>query len=785
MKKDERENTHVDPQTSAEDVSKEEVKKEDMPGNKEEAETGADASDKPVDDGIQAEKKTEDEVTETESQSADAPEEKKSDDQEISVEKEENEPAGSAPVPEEMQAADDEKTQKNTTEEGKPAEEIKESAPVNENEEVAGTAIMEENVSEAEKPAEEGKEPSKDETAKKEESTPEKEQPSEEIKAPVSEQEATTEEASKEDSDTTQDDNDQEEEEDHEVHLDYHNYSKKQMVQVVESLLKDDNFNQLGLILKEIKVAYDELFEQERKEAYDKYLEEGGEKDGFEFKPEDLDNRFLNAYNTLRERRSQYYNSLERQKEQNLETKQAILEKLREIVDSEETVASMNTLKEIQQEWKSVGPVPSAFLKSLWANYNALIDRFYDQRSIYFELKELDRKKNLEQKIELCEKAEGLDAIENIKEAIKQLNELHEEFKYIGPVPQEDQERVWQRFKTASDKIYAKRKNYYEDLKKELDVNLVAKEALAERVQPFSDFISEKISDWNAKTKEILALQKEWEAIGGLPKEKAKKVNKAFWSAFKTFFNHKGVFFKKIDESRKENLILKQDLLAKAEELKDSDDFAATSEELKKLQRQWKEIGPVPEKNRNEIFQKFKEACDHFFNRRRAQSEKMEQDYVVNLKKKEELCDELEKMQEQEEVDIERIKEIEEQWGGIGYVPRSNIKSIQKRYTEAVSKLVEDLDITDTEKHQLKFSAQFSKAKYGPGSERMIQKKEGILRRQISKLENDINVWKNNIDFFADSKNANKLKEEFKGKIDSAKKELKGLKEQLKMISNI
>jgi len=585
--------------------------------------------------------------------------------------------------------------------------------------------------------------------------------------------------------DSPQESSREEEEKEEEHHLDYSNYTKKQMVQVLETLLKDDNVAQVGKVLKEIKKPFDQLVAQERKDAFDKYIADGGEKDGFEYRGDELDGRFHLAYNKLRDRKNEYYNSLEIRKEQNLKTKLDILEKLRHLVDSEETGASIKDLKELQVQWKDVGPVPSSQLKSLWANYNALLDRFYDNRSIYFELKELDRKKNYDLKIELCEKAEELSKQENIREVIRQLNELHEEFKHIGPVPKDDQDVVWERFKAASDSIYAKRKDYFEKLKEELKVNQVAKEALVEKVIPFQGFNSEKISDWNAKTKEIIAIQKEWEAIGSLPKDKAKKINKQFWSAFKGFFNNKGQFFKKIDEARKDNLKLKQELVDKAESLKDSDDFRKTSEELKKLQRDWKNIGPVPEKHRNEIYDKFKKACDHFFNRRRANSEVIEKEYEENLKLKEGLCEEMEKMVKEGQVDLERVKEIEAKWSEIGYVPRNSIKTIHRRYTEVIEAITKDMDVSEEEKHKLRFKAQFSNMNFGPGSERLIQKKEGALRRQISNLENDINLWKNNIDFFASSKNADKLKKDFQVKIDKANDQLKNLKEQLKIISNI
>jgi hypothetical protein len=586
-------------------------------------------------------------------------------------------------------------------------------------------------------------------------------------------------------SDSVSEQGDQSFEVETEQHLDYSNYNKKQLVQVLESLAGEDNFSQIGRILKETKKAYDDLHADERKAAYDKYIEDGGEKDGFEYKLDELDQRFQKAHDKLRDRRNQFLNNLEASKEDNLQKKQALLDRLRDLVDSEETGSSLKVLKDIQTKWREIGPVPPAQLKNLWANYNALLDRFYDNRSIYFELKELDRKKNYDLKIELCERAEQLASGEDLGELIRQLNDLHEEFKHIGPVPAEVQDVIWERFKTASDKIYIRRKEHYEILKESLRANLVAKEAISEKIAAFSSFESDRIAEWNEKTKEIIQLQKEWESIGGIPKEKAKKVNKQFWSAFKAFFGKKGAFFKKIEEERKENLRMKQELLDKAEALKDSEDFRSASEELKKLQVRWKEIGPVPEKFRNEIFNKFKKACDHFFSRRRSKSEHTEQEYNKNLAKKTALCGELEELSKTGKVDMARVKAIESEWAEIGFVPKENIKSIQRRYTEAIEKITGAVGISENEKYKLRFMAQFNPSSYGPGADRMLQKKEGVLRRKISTLENDINVWKNNIDFFTSSKNADRLKREFQVKIDEANAELKNLKEQLKVISNI
>ncbi|MCC5928841.1 MAG: DUF349 domain-containing protein [Cyclobacteriaceae bacterium] len=597
---------------------------------------------------------------------------------------------------------------------------------------------------------------------------------------PVADNAEESKEAGTEDKETQE----PEEHEEETVELDYTSYSKKQLVQVLEALLKEEDYSKLGRILKEVKPVYDEMLQTEKDAALRKFVEGGGEADGFEFTFDELDHRFTAAYNELRERRSKFYNSLEEQKERNLAAKMAILEKLRGIVDSDETQASVKEIKDIQEEWKNVGPVPPQQVKNLWANYNALIDRYYDKRSIYFELKELDRKKNLEIKNEIVDKAERLSQLDNIKDAIKDLNDLHEEFKHVGPVPADEQEALWQRFKTASDAVYARRKEFYDSLKDELNKNLEAKQVLADKVQEFSDFNSDKITDWNAKTKAILELQKQWEAIGGLPREAAREVNKKFWNAFKSFFNHKGQFFKKIEESRLDNLKQKEALVEKAEAVKDSEDFAGTAEELKNLQRQWKEIGPVPERFRNQVYDKFKAACDHFFNRKRESTGQSEKEYEQNLKKKKAICEEIQKLIDSDSIKFEDLEQYIEDWSSIGFVPKNSMKSIQNKLVEVIEAAIEKAGFSEEEENKLRFSAKFSKIKFGPNADRMIQKKENSLRRQIAKLENDISLWKNNMSFFAESKTADKLKADVSKKIERASKELEELEEQLRAITN-
>lgn len=567
--------------------------------------------------------------------------------------------------------------------------------------------------------------------------------------------------------------------------IDYSHSNKNELLKAIEALSHETDYRKIDRHIKALRAAMDDIKHAEQDVALQKFIADGGDAIDFDFKDDETIAAFEKHYKGIKEKRSKHYQELEKQKDHNLNAKNNLLEKLRQLVDSEENVASIESLKALQKEWKAIGPVPGAQVKSLWANYNALMDRFYDNRSIHFELKELDRKKNLEAKFELCERAEHLVQNENIKEAIKELNDLHEEFKHIGPVPKVEQEPLWQRFKAASDQLYDKRRTYIEQLKKDLSGNAEKKKELADKVQPYTQYDSESISDWNAKTKEIIAIQKEWEKIGGLPRDEARDINKTFWKAFKGFFSNKNAFFKRLEGRREENLKQKLELVEKAEALKDSTDWNNAAKSLKQLQVAWKEIGPVPEKHRNDIYKKFKTACDHFFQNKREQGSHIEEEYKANLKAKKEICAKIENISEKDADAEAALYDLLDEWDNIGFVPKDSIKPIQNQLLEALDKYAKHTKLSDEEKNELKLTVQLHKIKSGPNADRRIQQKENGIRKQISQLENDIVLWKNNLEFFAQSRTADKLKKEFDEKIANAKEEIVNLKQQLKIVRNI
>jgi hypothetical protein len=565
--------------------------------------------------------------------------------------------------------------------------------------------------------------------------------------------------------------------------IDLSGLSKVELLDLLKEKLSHGISAKLDKIVNELKAAFEELYVKEREEALQQFLGDGGSADDFSFRGSEVDKAFNALFNDFRQQLSSIRKEAEKQKEKNLQTKTELLNKLRDLVDGEETTLSMAAVKAIQETWKTIGPVPLAQSKNLWASFNALMDRFYDNRSIYFELKELDRKKNLESKLELCEKAEGLKEVEDLKEAIRILNELHEEFKHLGPVPREEQEQVWVRFKAASDVIYDRRKEFFDGQKDVIKKNLVEKEELIVKLAPFGEYKGDRIKDWNTKTKEILEIQKAWEKIGAIPKESGKEINKAFWSLFKQFFHNKNLFFKELDEVRAANQKKAEELITQAQELQANTNWQATANQLVKLQQEWKALGPTPEKNRDSLYKRFKEACDTFFENRRTSTKDSNTEFDGNLTKKQEIITQIiELTKKGESLEESKLSSLVAEFNAIGFVPRKNIKEIQAKFKDAVDAYLEKLGGKGGDKDDFLFRLNLNRLQADPNSVKTLNKKEHGIRKQITDLENSITLWRNNLDFFAASKTADKLREQFDVKIQKAEEEIDKLKKKLTIL---
>ena len=470
-----------------------------------------------------------------------------------------------------------------------------------------------------------------------------------------------------------------------------------------------------------------------------------------------------------------------------LKKKKEIIRVLRELVNGVENKDTFNNVKDLQNAWKDIGNLNNSKDKSLWTTYNALLDRFYDNRSIYFELKDLDRKKNLELKNAICEKAEKLVNNSNIMRAVSSLNELHAEFKHIGPVDRDKQEDIWNRLKNASDEVYKKKKDFISNIKESLNENLEKKSKLLDEINKIKNFKSDKFKEWNNKTKEVLSLKDKWNSIGGVPKSSTRNISKEFWNSFKEFFSNKSKFFKKIDDSFKANLDLKKALVDKVNELKSSDDWENTSKEIQSLQQEWKKIGKVPMKEKDSIFKEFKDACDFFYERMRVEDKDTIKMYEDNLEKKLNTCEAIEKLLDNKEFDQDEFFKLQVKFLEIGHVPKDKVETVKEKFKKTIDVVVEKSSslMNKDDFDKFKFIIELNSLAKNPYSKNKIIKKKSDLIKKINAIQSEIKNLKNNIYYLKESVAAENLKKEYMEKINNSDKEIESLKLQLNLINKV
>ena len=578
---------------------------------------------------------------------------------------------------------------------------------------------------------------------------------------------------------------------------DFSNYTKKDFVDLADRLLESMNARTLSVAdvknidnaLKVVRSAFDEIHVQEKNEALAAYIAENGSDEGFEFRNDNFSIRFEGIMIQVREKRQAFYQKLEREKEDYFEVKTRLLQRLREIVDTEERGESKNNweaFKHLQTEWKNAGNINSPHNGSLWSAYNALVDRYFDIRSIQNELKDLDRKKNIEAKeavvVKIEEIAQSLEAtpINNI--TLKKANELLQEYKHIGPGPREEQDALWERLKKAFDVIYDKKRELQKENSELLEEVLNAKSQLLANLQTYLEFNSDSINEWNAKTREVQAIQDQWNAIkGGMPREKGKEVSKNFWNTLKQFFKHKSEFFAKLEAKREANYKAKSELVQQAREILEKGDYSApNTNRIIDLQKKWKTIGHVPEKYKDSLFEEFKSVCDTYFNNKRDESKVQDSEYDKNLAAKTAICEEIEKLVAAGETNLTRLPEFKKSFNAIGFVPRKDMKTIQDRFIKAINSYVKSASgLEKSEKDKLMMQNEAEVVLKSGGN---LNKTESDLRRKIKSLEDEISLTKNNLEFFGYSKNADKLRAEYQKKIDKGEAELKELNAKLRLI---
>jgi len=563
---------------------------------------------------------------------------------------------------------------------------------------------------------------------------------------------------------------------------DFSSFDKTDYEKLFEKVAKEGDVVEQYNALKKIKAPIEELFESEKNAALVIFLRDGGAADDFEYKGDGFFDKFESTFSKIRTSFIQQQKDAQSKKDANLKVKNDIMAQMKGLIDSGSAgKATFEKFKTLQADWKNAGQVPFDKVQELWSNYQAVVNRFYDHRSIAFELLDLDRKKNLQAKNLLIEKVERLAGEPNIQKALNELESLHDEFKHIGPTPKEVQEEIWSKFKEASNKIHQRRKAYIEDLKSKYELSLTQKQELLRRLEALVNFTSEKAEEWANQTKLIDALQEEWKNAGLVEKEKAKEINRLFWDTLKRFYNAKRVFFKEIEKFKNDNLKLKSGLCEKAELLAASYDSGKTAQEIIELQKQWKTIGHVPLKMKDKIYDRFKNACDEYFNAKRSIQKEEQNAAKAQLKDRYDFIESIENGDVGNYLSVAEINSKVYDWSKLPILAAGlDDGKVYNRFVEAIkAKLKVVTDIDEIEKDNLVSKLLYQALKASPDGERELYNKEKKLRKDIRDLEENIAQFKNNVEFFARAKNADAIRKDFDEKIDVEEKKLKIAKARL------
>ncbi len=547
-------------------------------------------------------------------------------------------------------------------------------------------------------------------------------------------------------------------------------YAPKQTKEeVIERLSEIDNdaCNADKQEIDLLKQTFYKLHKAEQEAARKAFEEQGGKPEEFVPATDPLENKFKEIMSSIKEKRSEMAAEAEREKEDNLAKKLQILDKMKDLIEnSDDTGKIYNEFKELQQQWNDIKQVPIGKVSELWKSYQLYTEKFYDMVKLNNEFREYDFKKNLEQKTKLCEAAEKLAAEDDVVSAFHQLQNLHQEFRNIGPVAKELRESIWARFKAASTAINRRHQQHFEELKEKEQNNLDQKTVICEIAEAMEYDTFKTFADWEDKTKEILALQAKWKTIGYAPQKMNVKIFERFRAACDEFFKRKAAFYKDIKNSMAENLEKKKALCEKAEALKDSTDWKATADILTKLQKEWKTIGPVSKKHSDAVWKRFIGACDHFFaqkNKANSSQRSVESD---NMAKKENIISqlhEIEKAGNEDESVADKIRGLIKEWNGIGHVPFKEKDRIYNDFHSTVDRLFAKLNITVSEKKLSSFKSNLS------SGNNLYRDREKLVRTYEG-LKNDIQTYENNLGFLTSaSKKGNSLVQDIQRKIERLK----------------
>ena len=534
-----------------------------------------------------------------------------------------------------------------------------------------------------------------------------------------------------------------------------------------------------------LKTVFYKLHFAEREADMKAYLDAGGDPAAYQVKPDENENAFKAEMTIIKERRAKQFEEQEKLKQDNLKKKLDIIEKIKNMATSpEEANKSYQEFKQLQQEWKEIKMVPAENANELWRNYQLYVEQFYDLLKLNSEAREYDFKKNLEIKTKLCEAAEKLADEDDVISAFHQLQELHQEYRESGPVAKELREGIWTRFKAASTVINKKHQQHFEDIRAKEEDNLNKKTELCEKVEAIAKEENKTSADWENHTKQIIEIQTEWKTIGFAPQKMNVKIFERFRAACDDFFGRKSAYFTQMKKEFTENAEKKKALVEKAQALKDSTEWKATSDKLIALQKEWKTIGMVPKKYGDQLWNDFLAACNHFFEARNAANAGARNEEHANLDKKKAVVEKLKALLENPVDDTQaEVRKLTEEYNSIGHVPYKEKDKIFNEYHEVLDKIFKELNISTARRRLNNFKTNLKNvAKRG---EDALDNERTRLQRRAEQMKQEIQTYENNLGFLnASSKKGNSLIDEMNRKVQKLKDDLELIKQKIKAIDS-
>nr|WP_321451882.1 DUF349 domain-containing protein [uncultured Carboxylicivirga sp.] len=563
---------------------------------------------------------------------------------------------------------------------------------------------------------------------------------------------------------------------------------KEELVKRLKDVLKNYPVEKIKDEVEAIKAAFYKKHKAELEDLKRKFVETGEAEENFAPPVDSLEIDLKHMLQEFKARRAEFNRRLEEERQNNYQAKLDVIEAIKELINGQESLnETFNSFRELQQRWRNIGHIPQEKVHDLWETYNYHIENFYNYIKINKELRDLDLKKNMEAKIDLCEKAEKLLLEPTIVKAFKTLQKYHDQWREIGPVPHDKKEELWARFKEATSLINKRHQEYFEGLKNQLQKNLEAKTELCEKAEALKTDDLHTPKDWEAKSKELIELQNIWKTIGFAPKKDNNRIYDRFRTACDSFFNAKREFFKTYKSEQSHNLQLKTELCLQAESMKESTDWKRTTDEFIKIQKRWKEIGPVPRKQSDVIWKRFRSACDAFFDHKSNFFSHKDEEQDKNLELKEALIKEVAAFDasDNSEENFEKLQSFQHRWSEIGHVPIKDKDRVNQEFRGLINQYFDNLNMDEYHKNVEKFRNKIENYKSNDMSGDRLTIERNKIINKLKQLENDITVWENNIGFFAKSKKSEALVRDFKHKIETGRRNIKLLNKKLDMLDNV